>query len=113
METTTPLAHKLADAFTEGVATTYAAAYFHVMEELEASEDTKLMVPIVNTLLARMKKDGTAVYPASTAMMAELETKRSKHFVMAAAITIAANNWPAGHSVKQVPALATVRAMLG
>lgn len=45
--------------------------------------------------------------------MAELEATRSKHFVMAAAITIAANNWAAGHQVKQVPALSTVRAMLG
>lgn len=99
-------AKRLAAAWAEGEARTYLKCYQEVMTQLEETQGMSLLVSIVNNLLARMKKERQTVHAAANALMKEVESKRTRMFIMAAAVDVLFNERKAGDKVQSLPTMA-------
>lgn len=100
-----PLAERAADAWTEAVIHTYFKAYREVLSQLEAEKGTSLLVTIINKLLDRMHRKKIGAHEASISLMDELESKRSRLFVMAAAVEVLIHKLAPGTTVTSVHTL--------
>lgn len=99
------LANKALVAFAEGQAATYLAAYTEVMTQLERDGATSLLNSVVNTVLTRMAKDDTTVFAAGRGIQAEMSSKRSAQFVLAAVAEVVLNERQAGDRVEELPGM--------
>lgn len=77
---------RLIAAFTKGLAETYLKAYVEVMTLLEAERATHLLAQVVTRLRGVMAEQKLDVYAAGQVLMSDLESQRSKLFVMAAMV---------------------------